>query len=928
VELGVLGPLQITSNDAELAMTSPRSRTFLAHLVLNNGCPVTLYELADAIWGSALPKNPRRAVQLCAVRVRALLERVGADGIVVTCPDGYRLDVPSTHTDLGRLKDWLREADEAAAGSDADRELAAVTAALRLWRGEPLADVSSEVLQREVVPALREQRLRLTQRRIDILLRSGNAAPLVDELVTLTARHPLREQWWCQLMQALYRCGRRGEALDAYHRFRRGLSEELGIDPSETIRGLHAAILTGQPEPAVQATSLMLPVPRELPPSVAAFAGRTGELAQLSELLAVAGTGPVVCVITGTAGVGKTTLAIYWARRVAEEFPDGQLFVDMRGYHPAQALSPHRVQARVLRTLGVRGEDIPQDPDELAGLYRSVMDGRRILMLLDNVNSSDQVRPLLPSTAGSLVVITSRDVLLSLIAADGARRVRLDLPSIAEARQMLARRLGPQRLSADPRAADDIITASARLPLAIAIAAARAVTDQDCRLSVVAAQLRNGLDAFGTASTATDIRSVFSWSYRALSPDAARLLRLMGLHPGPHVTAPAVASLGGLPPQRTNQLLDELVRAHLVVEQLPGRYALHDLMREYCVELVGATDTDSERQRAVRRGIDHYLHTGYAAASVLNPQRTELDLGDAPCAVYPEGFADYDAAMGWFAAEYDVLLAVADWAAGTGFDRHVWDLAWVMVGYLERQGNWTQWVSCQRAAIAAAQRLDDPILQARAHRGLGRAHARQARAEDAYRDYATALELYRDNGDLSGQARTETNLALLREQQGQYSQALTHARRALELQKQLRDGVGYANALNTAAWCYALTGQHRLALDHGHQAMAEHQELGDLDGKAATMDTIGYAHHQLGQFAEAVDSYQQAVRLYRQLGDRYYTAISLINLGDTYETLGDRTSAHDVWRQAEAILDDLRNPAAQQVRAKLRGVATKPDMTR
>lgn len=920
-EFGVLGPLRLAAAGTELAVTSPRSRTFLALLVLNAGRQVTLYEFADAIWGTALPKNPRRAVQLCAVRVRARLQPLGADDLVVTCPDGYRLDVKPDRTDLGRVADRLRDADAAAGRGDTGAELAAVTAALEQWRGEPLADVPSEVLQREVVPGLREQWLQLTERRFDLMLRMPDAIGLLDELFTLTARHPLRERLWRQLMRVLHRDGRRGEALTSFHTFRRRLRDELGIDPSPELAALHASILGGPADTGTAAASSR--VPRELPPDPAAFTGRETELAGLDALLAAVGEPPrpAVGVVTGTAGVGKTTLAVHWARRAAEEFPDGQLFVNLRGHHPEQALTPQRVLVRFLRTLGVGSRDIPEDLDALTAMYRSAMDGRRMLIVLDNVNHSDQARPLLPGTPGCVVVITSRDVLLSLIAADGARQVRLGLPDTAEARRILARRLGSDRLSAEPGAVDDIIAASARLPLALAIAAARAVIDRDVRLSAVAEQLRCGLDAFDTASALTDVRAVFSWSYRALSPAAARLLRLLGLHPGSDLSAAAAASLAGLSPTQVDRPLVELVRAHLVIEDAPGRYALHDLMREYAVELVNAKETEADRSLAVGRLLDHYIHTGHAAARLLNPHWRTFELDDASAAVHPERLADYDAAMDWFAAERDVLLAVFDWAVSAGFDRQVVQLVWALAGYLERQGPWTQWAGTHRDAIEAAARLGEPVLEARAHRGLGLAYLRMSRVEDAYRHFERALELYRDSDDQEGMARAESALALVREEQRRYAEALEHALRALEHQKRVGGGVGYANAHNTVAWCLVLVGDSCKALDHGGQALAEHRAVGNPVGEAATLDTIGYAHHHLEQFAEAIDSYRESVRLYRQLGDRYFIAVGLDHLGDTHEALGDRAASLDLWCEAASILDELRHPDVERVRAKLRGLA-------
>ena len=631
-------------------------------------------------------------------------------------------------------------------------------------------------------------------------------------------------------------------------------------------------------------------------------------------------SGPVVGVVTGTAGVGKTTLAVHWARRAADEFVDGQLFADLRGYHPGQALSPDRVQARFLRTLGVRAEDIPTEADELTAMYRSTMDGRRLLMVLDNVNSADQVRPLLPSGPGCLAVVTSRDALLSLIAIDGASRVDLELFDMVEARELLARRLGPERLAVESQAADDIIAASARLPLALAIAAARAVIDRGTPLSALAEQLHEGLDAFDTASDLTDVRAVFSWSYRALRPDAARMLRLLGLHPGPHLTVPAAASLGGLSMKTAGKLLDELVQANLVIEPVPGRFALHDLMREYALELVSAEEPKADRDRAVRRLLDHYLHSGYAATAVIDPMLTGEGPGDALPEVLMEDMADHDTAMNWLTAEQEVLLSILDWAADAGLDRQVWQLVWVLVPYFDRLGNSAQCLSCMEAALKAGERLGEPLLQARAHRGLGNIHFRAARNEDADRHLETALTLYRGNGDRVGEAHVEMGLAAFREQQGRHPEALEHALRALELHERLGDSASHANALNSVACCYIQVGQHQLAFDHARQALAAFRKLKAPNAEAAALDTIGEACQKSGRFTEAIDSFREAIRLARQVGNRFYIARSLDNLGDTYHAIGDQTAAHEAWSQTEAILDELQHPAVRQVRDKLAGV--------
>ncbi|MDG4825097.1 BTAD domain-containing putative transcriptional regulator [Asanoa sp. WMMD1127] len=931
IDIRVLGPLSALNEGREAHLTSRRVRAFVAALTVNVGRPVTVAELVDAVWGDAQPENPRRALQLAAWRARAILGQIDAAEIIVTSPDGYRLDLPIERTDLGRVRRFLQDADRAAEAGDLERELTAVSGALDQWRAEPLLDVPSDVLQREVAPWLREQRLQLAERRVDIMLRLERFAEITDELMVLTAQHPLRERLWGQLMDALRRRGRRVEALNAYHTLRRNLADELGIDPSEPIRALHTAILTSQPVGARRPAPLPS-VPRQLPPDIRGFTGRQRELSKLDELAATVDTtsGPVVVVITGTAGVGKSTLATHWAHRVADDFPDGQFFVDLRGYHPAQALTPAQALARFLHTLGVRGDDVPADVEERAALYRSLMDGRRALVLIDNANSAAQLRPLLPGAVGCLVLVTSRDQLVSVVASDGACPVPLDLLSVGDAGRLLAERLGRERLAAEPEAVRHMIAASARLPLALAIVAARAAVRPDAPLGKIAARLRDGLDAFDTASPATDVRAVFSWSYRELDPAAARLFRLLGLHPGPDLPTAAAASLGGLSPGAAKRVLGELVRAHLVVEHEPGRFSLHDLLRAYAAELAHAAEPEDGRYQAARRLLDHYLHTGHGAATILNPQRTELVLGPPLPGAVRHHLAGYDEAMGWFNAERETMLSLLRWSATTGRDVETGQLAWVLAGFLERQGYWDQWTQTQRAAIAAAERLGDGVLEAHAHRGLGRAYARRGQAVDAHHHYRRALELYRLTGHLGGQARTETNLALLHEQHGRHREALAHALRALALQQRLGDDpVGHANALNTVAWCHAQLGEYEPAVRYCRMAIERHEKISDLDGQAATLDTLGYALHHLGRYDEAVISYRRAIDLYVQLGDSYYASVSLVHLGETFEAVGDVAVAHTQWRQAETILAELDHPALEQVRRKLAGAATvNPAMTR
>ncbi|MFC5753124.1 AfsR/SARP family transcriptional regulator [Actinomadura rugatobispora] len=590
MEFQLLGPFSMRAGGRVVDVTSPKHRVLLVTLLLEAGSTVSVETLAKAVWNDAVPGNPRRALQLHITRLRKALAGWSAGEIITTCRDGYRIEAEPDQVDLTRFRRFLRRAEEAARRDDLDGEAAALQQALALWRGDPLAGIRSETLQREVAPWLAEQRLQAAERYLRVELRRGRHAETIAALVELTSKHPLRERSWALLIQALRDSGRRTDALDAFHTIRRNLVEELGIDPGQDLLDLHRQVLVGASRPGTGGPEPAVPIPRQLPPGVPAFAGRLRELAALDALAAGHPAG-AIGVITGTAGVGKTALAVHWARRVADRFPDGQLWIDLRGHGPGTAVPPERALRRFLRALGVTDTDVPVGLDDQAGLYRSLMDGRRMLIVLDNACEAGQVRPLLPGAPGNLVLVTSRNRHSGLVAVEGARPLALDLLTPAEAHQMVAARLGADLVRAEPAAVKAIIDLCAGLPLALSIVAARAAARPGFGLPALAAGLTSvpaRLDAFAGTDDATELRTVFSWSYRALSEDAARLFRLLGLQPGPDVTASAAARLAGVAVPRAGRLLHELSDAHLLTEHKPGRYTFHDLLRAYAAELAQA----------------------------------------------------------------------------------------------------------------------------------------------------------------------------------------------------------------------------------------------------------------------------------------------------------------------------------------------------
>jgi len=716
------------------------------------------------------------------------------------------------------------------------------------------------------------------------------------------------------------------QAVDDVHRDRR-LAATAQVEISRR------ASRVPVPPPATP-TEPHRPVPRQLPAAIRHFAGRAGELSALTGLLdegtRVGGT-VVISAIAGTAGVGKTALAVYWAHRVADRFPDGQLYVDLRGFDPSGSpVSSAEAVRGFLEALGVPAQQIPASLQAQTGLYRSILAERRVLLVLDNARDVEQIRPVLPGSPDCLVVVTSRNQLTGL-AAEGARPIVLDLLSTTEARTLLDRHLGTARTSDHPEAVAEIITLCARLPLALSIVAARAAAYPRFSLADLAGELRRsgGLDAFDGGDSATNVRAVFSWSYRQLDPAAARMFRLLGLHPGPDLSTAAAASLAGVPVRQARALLAALTRAHLVTERAPGRYAFHDLLRAYATELAEDNEHDTDHEHdthaARDRVLDHYLHTAHTAATILDPLRQPLALDPMRPGVTVEDIADHGQALDWFTAEHRVLMAVINYAAGARLDTQTWQLAWAFADFLDRRGHWYELVSTQTAALHATERLAYRPGLARAHRYLGRVHTRLGHYDEARSHYQHALDAFGELGDRTGQAHTHHSLCVVYERLGRHEDALSHAQQAVDLYRAVGNQAGAAHALNTVGWSYAQLGDHGQALTYCLQAMDLLKELGDRHGQALTWDSLGYAHRHLGHRRQAIACYERALELFRDVGDRYGEAETLIDLGDAYLATGDREPAGDAWRQALDILDAIDesdDSHAERVRAKLEQLAT------
>ncbi|MBV2353936.1 winged helix-turn-helix domain-containing protein [Streptomyces sp. J2-1] len=618
----LLGPVRAWRGETELELGPPKQRSLLALLLAHAGNPVTTSEIVDVLWGEDPPDTAVNVIQRHVGALRRLLEPAlptgGASRWLVRGSGGYRLHAEADTLDLLRFRNLRQRAATAAAAGRADEATTELLRALALWRGPVAAGIPAEARSHPIFTAVDNEYPAAVKDLAEHALRAGPeaVAQALPAVGSAAARHTLDEALQAKLMALLVARGLRAEAQDVYETVRRSLDGSLGVEPGPELRAAHGLALA--PAPAAP-TGIPVPRPRagapapltpgpadapeqpaactrpaQLPMSSTAFTGRARELALMDALLppqdpAAPIPSTVVGTITGTAGVGKTALAVHWAHRVADRFPDGQLHIDLRGFHPGdEPLGVAEAVGSFLDALGVPRDAVPAALDAQILLYRSLVADRRFLILLDNARDSEHVLPLLPGTSRSLVLVTSRSRLTGLIASVGARCVTLGVLDEEEAREVLRRRLGSHRVDHEPDAAAEIATRCARLPLALAVVTARAAMNPSFPLTAIAAELRDEartLDAFTAEVPLADVRSALSWSYNALSPGAAAVFRVLARHDGPYCTPADITALTGLPAARVRPLLAELSHHHLAEETSPGRFTQHALLRVYGTEL-------------------------------------------------------------------------------------------------------------------------------------------------------------------------------------------------------------------------------------------------------------------------------------------------------------------------------------------------------
>ncbi len=911
LSIGVLGPFEVTLAGRPVTLTAHRLRALLAALAVSAPEPVSVERLTAAIWEDDLPKTPRRTLQLYVTRLRGLL---GA-GSIVTRPVGYALEIEPGCVDALRFS-WLL--DSLAAAPDAAAERALLVEAIRLWRGTPFEGVPSPWLEKSVAPPLLERYLTAVERRADLAAGESDLGELVPLLGELVARYPLRESLWVRLLVATAGSGRPAEALELYEVVRTHLADELGTSPGPELRQVHADLLAGRSPTttATRADTAGRTVPRQLPTDIAGFTGRDGEISALDQMLPADVGAVTIFAISGSAGVGKSALAIHAAHRLSDRFPDGQLYVNLQGATAGlQPLAPLDVLGRFLRALGAEAASVLAEVEEASALFRSVVAARRLLIVLDNAADSAQVRPLLPATTGCTVLVTSRRMLPDLV---GARHIALDVLEPADALTLLSRIAGPARITAEPEAAREVARWCGNLPLALRIAGARLAARPAWPVAALAERLadtQRRLDELELAEVG--VRASFAVSHQQLADStdpvdraAARAFGLIGVLDGPDVSTPVAARLLDLSHAQAERGLERLVDAHLLETPVPGRYRLHDLLRLYAREQVAEHDQDLPSSAALTRALGFYVATAWHTLALL--RRGDYRLGRADERWLSGGlqFPDERAALEWLEAERaNLLVAVQQSARDPDVPPELAiQLAQALFGYLSVRCYWEDRVQVNQTALEVATRLGDHAAQGQALVDLGLSRFRQGRYDEAVANHREALAIFRRLGDRHGLATSAGGLGFTLERLGRHDEALVHLQESLAINQELGDRRGTATALSYLGETYLRLDRPDEALDCLLESLAIDRELEDRWGESIGLLNLGKVHERLGRYDDALACYRGGLAINREADDQDGVAHCLNGLGAVHRRQGRYELALGCHRESLAIQRELGDP--------------------
>jgi DNA-binding SARP family transcriptional activator/tetratricopeptide (TPR) repeat protein len=896
----VLGPLSVSADGRPVSITAGRLRTLLVALAMSAGEEVSVDRLADIVWDTTAPNHARRAVLLYITRLRKL---VGPDAIV-TSPAGYRLNVDPAQVDVIRFERLL----DAAAADDTAAERADLVQALALWRGIPFDGLRSVWLEDVESSRLTERYLAALERRIELDLELGTGAELVAELLDLTARYPLRERLWGHLMTALYRSGQQADALATYQRLYRLLADELGIEPSPAVQGLHRQILTTRADSG-DPSQRTVAVPRQLPADVAAFTGRAHELAGLDRIPDT--NAVVITAIDGMAGIGKTALAVHIAHRITDRYPDGQLFIDLHGYTQGmEPVEPADALDHMLRSLDVPGPQIPSRVDERAALYRTRLADRRMLILLDNAATETQVAPLLPGAPGCLVLVTSRRRLAGL---DHTHTLSLETLPPADAVTLLCRTAGEGRLVGQPpQVVAELVELCGRLPLAVRIAAARLRSHPTWDLARLVQRLRDQQHRLGELEAGQrSVTAALDLSYQHLTTDQQRTYRWLGLHPGPDFEAYVAAALIDATPPEAGRLLDQLHEAHLLQEPVPGRYRFHDLTRAHAAHTATRDETEHGRRAALDRLLDHYRHAVSLAMDVAYPYERERRPQVPPAGTPSPALGDTPAALVWLNGELPNLLAAARHAAEHNRPAHLMHLSSILQRHLRTRGRYHDAVILHQQVLQPARTTSHQAAELDALTSLGYIHMRQGRPERAANYLRRALELACTAGDQAAELDVLHILGWVHLHRGRYGHAIDRSQQALQLARATSNHRAELDALNGLGHVYRLQGRDGQAAENLQQALQLARATSNHPGEQSALAGLGDIHLREGRYEQATDDYRQILDLARGGDDRNWQFEAWQGLGRLLHTTDHPDAAIMRHRQALAIASELGQPTDQ-----------------